>query len=49
MRTMPGMVAKKLCWLLFVCLLAPVSPVAGADDELDASRKRLDRIQQQIE
>ncbi|MDT8443093.1 MAG: peptidoglycan DD-metalloendopeptidase family protein [Desulfuromonadales bacterium] len=30
-------------------MLAPLFPVAAADDELDASRKRLDRIQQQIE
>jgi septal ring factor EnvC (AmiA/AmiB activator) len=49
MRTMLDRVAKKLYWLLLVFLLVPVFPVAGADDELDASRKRLDRIQQQIE
>ncbi len=49
MRTMLDMVGKKLCCLLLVCLLAPFSPAVAADDELDASRKRLDQIQQQIE
>ena len=49
MRTMPDMVGKKLCWLLLVCLLAPLFVAAAADDELEASRERLDQIQQQIE
>lgn len=49
MRTMSDMVAKKLCWMLLVCLLAPFFVAAAADDELEASRERLDQIQQQIE
>ena len=34
---------------MLVCLLAPLFPVAAAADDLDASRERLDQIQQQIE
>ena len=49
MRTMSGIIGKKFFWLLLAFMLLPLSPVAAADDELDASRKRLDQIQQKIE
>ena len=49
MRVLQGMNGKKLCWLLLLCLFIPLSPVAAADDELEASRARLDQIQDQIE
>ena len=49
MRIMLGIIGKKFFWLLLAFMLLAVSPVAAADDELDASRERLDQIQQQIE
>jgi septal ring factor EnvC (AmiA/AmiB activator) len=49
MKKMSGMIGRMLCWLLLVCLIVPVTPVAAADEELDASRQRLDQIQRQIE
>jgi septal ring factor EnvC (AmiA/AmiB activator) len=37
-----------LCWLLLACLVAPTAAGAAGGDELDASRQRLDKIEQQI-
>ncbi len=48
MKKMSGMIGRMLCGLLLVCLIVPVTPVAAADEELDASRQRLDQIQRQI-
>ncbi len=48
MKKLSGMIGKRLCWLLLVCMIVPLSPVAAADAELDASRQRLGQIQHQI-
>ncbi len=47
MKQLPGTFGRFLFWLLLACLAAPM-PVVAADDELDASRQRLDKIEQQI-
>ena len=47
MKQLPGTFGMLFCWLLLVCLAAPMS-AAAAGDELDASRQRLDKIEQQI-
>jgi len=43
-----GILAKRLCWLLLVCLMTPMTTLADTAEELDASRQRLDQIEQQI-
>ncbi len=48
MKHLPGTFGMLLVWLLLAGLVAPM-PAAAAGDELDASRQRLDRIEQQIE
>jgi septal ring factor EnvC (AmiA/AmiB activator) len=49
MKTISGMIEKRICWFLFFCLVTPLAFAATAEDELDSSRGRLDQIQQQIE
>ena len=49
MKVLSVMIGKGLSWLLFACLISPCGIAAAADDELDASRQRLDQIQLQIE
>ena len=50
MINLPGiMTGKGLCWLLLACLVVPIPAVADTDNELSASQKSLEQIQQQIE
>jgi len=49
MNAITVMINKVLCLLLLAALLIPVVLVSAADEELDSSRDRLDKIQQQIE
>jgi septal ring factor EnvC (AmiA/AmiB activator) len=49
MNAISGMIGKGLCWLLLACLATPLSHAVAADNDLDSSRGRLDKIQQQIE
>ena len=49
MNAITVMINKVLCLLLLAALFIPVALVSAADEELDSSRDRLDKIQQQIE
>jgi septal ring factor EnvC (AmiA/AmiB activator) len=44
-----GIIDWLLCLFLFACLSNPAATDAAVDDELDASRQRLDKIERQIE
>lgn len=48
MTRRPAIIGRILCCLLLGCLAGPIAPVGAAGDELDASRQRLDKIEQQI-
>ena len=47
MKLSPGTIGKVLLWLMVVSLTLPLC-TAYAEDELDASRKRLEQLQNQI-
>lgn len=49
MKVLSAVIGRGFYGLLIVFLLMPTVSVTAADDELDESRKRLDRIQQQID
>lgn len=49
MNAITVLINKVLCLLLLAALLIPAVLVSAADEELDSSRDRLDKIQQQIE
>ena len=52
MKKLAAVIAKSLCWLLLVGLTTPLTVAAAASDadsDLEASRRRLEQLEQQIE